>query len=603
MPKLLISLPSGDISKELTADVVTIGRMPDNTVQVDHHSVSAHHARLTLSNGNYKIRDLESTNRTCVNGVPVNEAELTASCILRIGTVECVYKIQKPAVPNSPAQLQSQLSELQRQMDNLIKARDLISQQNRDLVRERDEAKNEAENHLDELNDAKKLIDRLSGGGTSNEQLRDLSAELCDAKKQIEVMSRERETLLTSNQELRDQVATLAAKLKEPRHDNGHAAAPAQSHVTVAAQQQAAARVSAEMDESVEEEHEEELAGAGQRTATAAAAGSRGGIFSGAPLLSSWLNRGAKRKNAAAEHTADASKIASMPAAQPEANNAGGAGAVADSPPTLRLVTPPHTQQKNDSGNNNAGSPAVKIGRVAANLAPQNPEIKPVWELLNRLRRSLHYFLRHQDELKVLQELAEGAHQLTEMSRSELLRPLFELAAALEALIADLQSSPANINPSTLRTVGQCIDFIATLIHESNLGQIKDVTTAKVFAIDDDEGILETIKATMEMVHLNVATSLQSSEGLTMLSEQNYDLILLDVGLPDMNGMDVCSRVRAMSHHQKTPIVFLTGEATVQNRVQSTLNGGNDLIGKPFSVLELAVKVIVWIFKGQLGMV
>ena len=88
-----------------------------------------------------------------------------------------------------------------------------------------------------------------------------------------------------------------------------------------------------------------------------------------------------------------------------------------------------------------------------------------------------------------------------------------------------------------------------------------------------------------------------------MLSEQNFDLILLDVGLPDMNGMDICSRVRAMPHHQKTPIVFLTGAATVQNRVQSTLNGGNDLISKPFSILELAVKAIVWIFKGQLAMV
>ncbi len=219
------------------------------------------------------------------------------------------------------------------------------------------------------------------------------------------------------------------------------------------------------------------------------------------------------------------------------------------------------------------------------------------------MRRTLHYFLRHQDELKVLQEMTENAHGLTEMTRGELLRPVYELAAALEMLLADLHANPVNINPSTLRTVGQSIDFLATLIDESNLSRIKDVTTAKIFAIDDDEGILETIKATMEMAHLNVTTSLQSNAGLTMLSEQNYDLILLDVGIPEMNGMDICSRVRAMPHHQKTPIVFLTGEATVQNRVQSTLNGGNDMIGKPFSILELAVKAITWVFKGQLGLV
>lgn len=219
------------------------------------------------------------------------------------------------------------------------------------------------------------------------------------------------------------------------------------------------------------------------------------------------------------------------------------------------------------------------------------------------MRRSLHYFLRHQDELKVLQEMEQNAHGLTEMARGPLLRPILELSTAVEALIRDLHTSPKNINASTLRTVGQSIDFLATLIDESNLSRIKDVSNAKVFAVDDDQGILDTITATMEMAHLNIITTGQPTEGLATLSEQDFDLILLDVGLPEMNGMDMCSRIRAMMNHQKTPIVFLTGEATVQNRVQSTLNGGNDLIGKPFSVLELSVKVLTWIFKGQLGLV
>jgi len=226
-----------------------------------------------------------------------------------------------------------------------------------------------------------------------------------------------------------------------------------------------------------------------------------------------------------------------------------------------------------------------------------------VWELLNTMRRSLHYFLRHQDEMNVLQEMTENAHAVTEMAQSDILRPIHALATATESLIRDLHTNPVNINASTLRTVGQTIDFIATLLDEANLNRIKDVANARVFAIDDDEGILETISATMQMANLNVTTSLQSTDALNKLSQENYDLVLLDVGLPEMNGMDICSRVRAMPHHQKTPIVFLTGEATVQNRVQSTLNGGNDMIGKPFSVLELAVKSLTWIFKGQLGLV
>lgn len=613
MPKLLISLPTGDISKEVTGDVVTIGRAPDNRVQIEHHSVSAHHAKLTLTNGNYRLKDLDSTNRTCVNGVPVSDAELTNSCILRIGTIECVYKTDKSDAPNGGA-LQFQLNELQRQTENLMKARDLISQQNRILVQERDDAKQNAEIYLEQLNDARNMIDQLSASGGGGPGQGDAAVKLAETKKQIDLMSREREALLISNQELKTQVATLTAKVSDLQLKltqatiqqnvaasiQQHAAASVQQSAATAVQEKAAARVRAELDESVEEEELEEAAVAGAGRKTVAAGGAMGKFISGAPLLSSWLNRGSKRKAGPPDEDAGAAPEPEAPVVE--------TGNVETAPqpltaPVLKLVTPPSPPPVPEHHAAPPSSAAVKIGRAPANAAPNHPEIKPAWDLLNAMRRSLHYFLRHQDELKVLQEMAESAHNLTELSQSDLLRPIQELAAALEALISDLHSSPVNINPSTLRTVGQCIDFIATLIHESNLSHIRDVTTAQILAIDDDEGILETIKATMEMVHVNIATASQSSIGLTMLSEQNYDLILLDVGLPEMNGMDICSRVRAMPHHQRTPIVFLTGEATVQNRVQSTLNGGNDMIGKPFSILELAVKVIVWIFKGQLSMV
>jgi DNA-binding response OmpR family regulator len=59
--------------------------------------------------------------------------------------------------------------------------------------------------------------------------------------------------------------------------------------------------------------------------------------------------------------------------------------------------------------------------------------------------------------------------------------------------------------------------------------------------------------------------------------------------------------VRALPMHEKTPIVFITGTATFQNRVQSSLSGGNDFVGKPFNLSELGLKALIWIFKGQLS--
>ena len=70
-----------------------------------------------------------------------------------------------------------------------------------------------------------------------------------------------------------------------------------------------------------------------------------------------------------------------------------------------------------------------------------------------------------------------------------------------------------------------------------------------------------------------------------------------------MSGFDLCTRARANPAHEKTPVVFITGMTTFQNRVQSSLSGGNDFIGKPFNIPELGLKALIWVFKGQLALI
>jgi len=99
MPKLQVFLPDTDeVSYDLTGDTVTLGRLPDNTIQIDDISVSSHHLQLTLSGGDYHLKDLNSTNGTRLNGNPVTEALLHGGDKLRIGKIETVYQseIQTP---------------------------------------------------------------------------------------------------------------------------------------------------------------------------------------------------------------------------------------------------------------------------------------------------------------------------------------------------------------------------------------------------------------------------------------------------------------------------------------------------------------------------
>jgi hypothetical protein len=75
------------ITHELISDAVTIGRAPSNDIVIDHPTVSAQHARLTKSPSGYRIKDLEATNGTQINGVSISDAQLKDGAEIRFGYI------------------------------------------------------------------------------------------------------------------------------------------------------------------------------------------------------------------------------------------------------------------------------------------------------------------------------------------------------------------------------------------------------------------------------------------------------------------------------------------------------------------------------------
>ena len=88
MPKLTIS----GVIHELMDEAITIGRGPDNTIVVSDPSISTHHAQLLLEGDTYRLKDLDSTNGTRVNGKPVTETVLRFDDRIRFGAAEARYE-------------------------------------------------------------------------------------------------------------------------------------------------------------------------------------------------------------------------------------------------------------------------------------------------------------------------------------------------------------------------------------------------------------------------------------------------------------------------------------------------------------------------------
>jgi pSer/pThr/pTyr-binding forkhead associated (FHA) protein len=93
MPKLIITTEAqGKVAYEFTEDLITIGRSPDSMIVIDDASVSGRHAQLELSGEVYRLKDLESTNGTRVNGIPITETVLRFDDRVRFGAVEARFE-------------------------------------------------------------------------------------------------------------------------------------------------------------------------------------------------------------------------------------------------------------------------------------------------------------------------------------------------------------------------------------------------------------------------------------------------------------------------------------------------------------------------------
>lgn len=118
MPRLVAQSPEfAGQSFDLTGPEITVGRIADNKIQLEHASVSGHHGILRLDGLDYFIKDLDSTNGTRVNGERVSEQKLRRNDIVRLGNIELLYdsEHQPPGQPMPTLSERVKLSECQTQ--------------------------------------------------------------------------------------------------------------------------------------------------------------------------------------------------------------------------------------------------------------------------------------------------------------------------------------------------------------------------------------------------------------------------------------------------------------------------------------------------------
>jgi DNA-binding response OmpR family regulator len=116
----------------------------------------------------------------------------------------------------------------------------------------------------------------------------------------------------------------------------------------------------------------------------------------------------------------------------------------------------------------------------------------------------------------------------------------------------------------------------------------------RVLVVEDDQGIAELVRMLLTQAGYVVLSAATGRAALAHLEESEPDLVVLDLGLPDMSGLDVCRRVRSRLGGIYLPIVMVTGFAGQAEREAGFAAGADDYITKPFHPQDLLSRVRVW---------
>ena len=214
------------------------------------------------------------------------------------------------------------------------------------------------------------------------------------------------------------------------------------------------------------------------------------------------------------------------------------------------------------------------------------------------LREHLKAFLSGravQTRQDALQSLCRKVHAMIGSAGVAGYGRVAQMASALEALFQELHDQPRIINISTLRTIVHGVDSLIAFCESSNGNATYAPLPPLALVVDDDNVAGLAVRSALEKVNVRSVVVNDPSVALGLCQYNQYELILLDVDMPGMDGVTLCTKIRSLPDREAARVIFVTALTNFKAVARDLVREDDEVIAKPFAPIELAVKALTYL--------
>jgi Response regulator containing a CheY-like receiver domain and a GGDEF domain len=180
------------------------------------------------------------------------------------------------------------------------------------------------------------------------------------------------------------------------------------------------------------------------------------------------------------------------------------------------------------------------------------------------------------------------------------LKTICELASALGKLLLKVLEKPALFTPSVLQAMTAAIGLLEDLAPggvEIDAGRSR----VRALVVDDEPLARKAVSNALQLTFGKPDTAENGQAAVVLAQSKVFDVIFLDIMMPEMDGFETCSKIRETKFNAATPIIFVTSHKDAESREKSIERGGNGFISKPVLPAEIFLTALTFTLRARMG--